>query len=1018
MPLLSAQENPGKKAYDIPADDAERALKTFAHQSGLEVLFVTEATQGVRTLAVKGKYTPREALDQLLAGTPLTATQSDPTGAFKVRREKSVELAEKNVASRASRDRAADPGEKKEDVVKLDTFEVFGRKTLNMDIQRTRDDVQPYIVFPRDIIASSSASTVEEFLQQRLTAITTPSVSNQTGVSGPAFGVSRIDLRGLGADETLILIDGRRTSGYAAAGTIGQTDLNAIPISAIEKIEVLPTTASGVYGGSATGGVINVVMRRNYQGIGLSTKYDAPLSSGGAVRSYSFYAGNSFSGGRTMVTVAASYLNTGALFVGDRDFLVEGRTASAVINPNLIYSNSIPPLGRTTNIRSVNGANLVLKPQYGGVVLSAPFTSIPAGYMGIAQDGALPLAANVGSYNLELAATAQASGGAKYPLAFPSVRQALSGDIRHIVNKKLEAFATVSRSRNHAKFATNNVTQTFTVSQSAPNNPFAQDIRITTPTFGGDVEQVSTVTEVRGIVGLIASLPKEWHLEVDVALSRVSVEGVQASSSGILANGAQAVLLGSLDVLRDTNVNSIDFEPYRIPSTKLPQVRSQFLEFAVRTGGPTIKLPGGPIVISALVNRAETKLADQHQIVFTGTTPIGTSETIWPARHQFVNSAYVEARLPLIAPGGTQRLAKLEAQLAGRVDQYDTLGGSSVLVSNGTVIRTASTTKQKLVSANPSLGVRFTPTTGYALRASYSEGFHPPSLTDLTALPPSSRPVGTGLVDPRRGNEAVGAHQLIRGGNPELKPELSKSVGAGIVFTPGMLRNFRISVDWAHIRKHDNISSIGGSGQDALDAELFVPGLVKRGSTTPGDSFGVAPVTEIFVGRYNGLRAEVEVVDVTATYLCETARGKITLDAAITKQIRNTIQASLTSLEINQVGTIQSVKWNANAQLGWSFRRWQASWMTRYVDRGYFSLVRAVNQNTGAYRTKSYVVHDVSGSYHWTPTGIRFVRSVTAKLGISNLFNVRPYNTGGGTFADPRIDQRLRRWSCEIQAEF
>ena len=61
VPLLSAQENPGKKAFDIPAGDAEPALKAFAHQSGLEVLFVTEATQGVRTLAVKGEYTPREA---------------------------------------------------------------------------------------------------------------------------------------------------------------------------------------------------------------------------------------------------------------------------------------------------------------------------------------------------------------------------------------------------------------------------------------------------------------------------------------------------------------------------------------------------------------------------------------------------------------------------------------------------------------------------------------------------------------------------------------------------------------------------------------------------------------------------------------------------------------------------------------------------------------------------------------------------------------------------------------------
>lgn len=83
-PLFGAEV--AKKTFDLPAAAAERALKTFADQSGVEVLFVTDVTKNVQTNAVKGEFTPRVAIDRLLAGTILKATENQRTGAFKIQR--------------------------------------------------------------------------------------------------------------------------------------------------------------------------------------------------------------------------------------------------------------------------------------------------------------------------------------------------------------------------------------------------------------------------------------------------------------------------------------------------------------------------------------------------------------------------------------------------------------------------------------------------------------------------------------------------------------------------------------------------------------------------------------------------------------------------------------------------------------------------------------------------------------------------------------------------------------------
>ena len=87
--------------FDLPSDAAERALKSFAAQSGLEVLFVTDVTENVQTNAVKGEFTPRVAIDRMLAGTSLVATENKQTGAFKIQRDPDTQKPARNGGERA-----------------------------------------------------------------------------------------------------------------------------------------------------------------------------------------------------------------------------------------------------------------------------------------------------------------------------------------------------------------------------------------------------------------------------------------------------------------------------------------------------------------------------------------------------------------------------------------------------------------------------------------------------------------------------------------------------------------------------------------------------------------------------------------------------------------------------------------------------------------------------------------------------------------------------------------------------
>jgi len=277
---------------NIPAQDLGSALKALGAAANEQVLFSDDVVAGLRSTEVKGEYTTNAAIAILLKGSGLKADRT-PSGVLLIRSLKTSvpskedgtkgtkPIADASYASGGWLAQAGsqtpetpEPGTDKDKKEKKDKEQlqevvptkheaipeilVIGSRSLDMDIKRSPDDAQPYVVFDRDTIEKSESRNIEDFLRSRLTSVSSPVTAAQSFAGGSS---SLIDLRGLGPQQTLILVDGHRIASPNSSGATGQPDLNGIPLAAVERIEVLPSTASGIYGGGATGGVVNVVLR-------------------------------------------------------------------------------------------------------------------------------------------------------------------------------------------------------------------------------------------------------------------------------------------------------------------------------------------------------------------------------------------------------------------------------------------------------------------------------------------------------------------------------------------------------------------------------------------------------------------------------------------------------------------------------------------------------------------------------------------------------------------------------------
>jgi len=865
----------------------------------------------------------------------------------------------------------------------------------NMDLVRSENDTQPYTVFSREVIERSGATSVEDLLRQQLTMSTAFGFSD-TSTDSFNGSSSQISLRGLGASQTLVLINGRRVAGIGRRGSSegsDQADLNGIPLSAIERIEVLPASASAIYGSGALGGVVNVVLRRGFSGHELNARYETTDDGHAPIKTFNLSSSFQLEEGRTQLLLALQYQDTGRLNSRDRDFQIRGRNHELATNPDAIYVPAgrvgDPPAGALVNIRSANGS-----PLFGPG--SSHFTHIPLGYRGWQLDGLQPLIDNQGTYNL-----ARVTGAAN----------GFSGDetlVRELINKSAHLSANRQMTERLSLFLDTGLSEDeregdatyfsgriVTLSASSPNNPFGQAIRVNYPVRHIDRETPpiarGIIRQRRAALGFELALPRDWRLVGDYSWSYSYNEQSFRRQFGS-PTLPQAIEAGLVDVLRDT----MSFETLIDPYSNVPHTFTKVYQgdSTLRASGTVAEWYAGAITLATGLEHRELRS--------TGVSNVQTPPPLI-TRRQKIDSAYAEATVPLVSPA--QKLTALHAldvQVAVRHERFDMK-------------------PSKFDSTVPTFGLRWQPVEQLIVRTSYGRGFRAPNYSQIAQ--PVLATATTPVNDPRRGGQLTDILTLS-GGNPDLRPETSRNLNAGIVWLPHFAPGLRLSADWYKIEKKNNLTSL--SAQAILDEESTFPDRVIRDTPALGDPFGVGEVLQVNTTMMNMLIMETAGIDLAARYRFQVGDFgdlDLGLNATLTDYYRE--QTAFNTPLVDWVGipsrnSSGPIDSRINASLLWQRRQWSAGWAANYYDSYQInpSSTTAVLSQGRSGKVSSQTYHDAFVRYRFARrTGI--LADTEFSLGVKNLFNqAPPIDMSRRHYYSSFGDPRMRRIYANVKKTF
>jgi len=745
------------------------------------------------------------------------------------------------------------------------------------------ETASPVLALTREDIEKSGRSSVAELLQ-------TLSVDNQGSVpknfgAGFASGASGISLRGLGAASTLVLLNGRRIApfGLADDGQKVFSDLNLIPLDAVERIEILKDGGSAIYGSDAIAGVVNVILRKDYQGLAMNASYGTTQYGNGQEKRASITGGfgdlqrqgfnvlANLEVGRQGEIYNRDITDRG--YIGRQDLRDLGFSANETVasvsagGNGAITTNNAAGSAINGNVRNPvtldyynrgNPAGLGFTRIFPAAACSN-FTSHPQGDPG---GGCLNDAAQ--EYG-------QIQPSQKYINFFTrgtlNIAPALQGYAEfNWYNNKNEAFTTPSQVSNSVGYPGGPVSNAgVSLGAAHPDNPyFGSEARLRYLAVdngprvrNGDSDFYRVLVGLKGTAaeweydtGLLYSETKghdvrTGYLQRDVtfALLNPTAANVAAATAGSAAYAALPA--GTLwRIAENAGLNSAALYAAMSPPITSDS-DAKITQIDVKASREIGKLDGGPI---GLAVGAELRHESISLTPVTGTergNVIGLGYSAYDGGRT-VTAAYVEVLAPL--------LKQLEASAALRYDHYSDAGNSTT----------------------PKFGIKYTPFRELALRGTYAKGFRAPS--------PAENGVGglaafSTATDPLRCNLGIAAAcapaavAVITSPNPALKPEKSDNYTLGLVFEPSSKTS--IAIDYFDITRKDEIN------QEQTDAAVAA-GHIARDPTTatavPGDPGQIVAV----LGQYvNSSRTKVRGFDVDAKQGFELGGGfgKLTLTA-------------------------------------------------------------------------------------------------------------------------------------------
>lgn len=941
------------KSFDVPAQSAQSAIAALGRQADIQIIAARRDTRGRSANAVRGNMTVEQALDRLLDGTGLVARRTGPqtwtvVAARVAAAPPSPPRTEESPAGGGAARHAS--AEQSEVIV------VTGSR-----LKRPAGDEgpTPVVTFDRRRIEELGVTNVADvlgYLPQQ------PFSVNETSNLG---GARQVRLRGLGSGTTLVLINGRRTVTSAVQAGQNFFDLNTIPLPAVERVEVLSSSASAVYGADALGGVVNIVLKRAIDRPQLDLYYGG--AEGGAEErraSLSFgHAGDRWNAAITLDYFDRDYLfGTERPYTANQDYRALGGLdrRSQLASPGNITSNT------TDNLPGLNSR----------------IAAVPAGSTGIGLTPA-SFAATAGQINYENLTS-------YFSITPRARRYSAAGTFDYKLADGLTFFAeALFRNSEDVRIQTPPILSNALVPASNAFNPFGVPVRVNLALTGFSGSPNGGQTNIvksdfwRGVAGVTAHMGR-WEGELSVL--RIHETGTSRTDAVVNTARLNAALASSdpaaaFNPFQDGPGGSPTLLASLLDPDRVSRFRSDALQASVFVRGPLVDLPAGSV---DMVLGAEAR-SEGINIGLAGTAGITPID-----RERNTEAIFGELRVPIVGPDmGVPLMRSLVATLAGRYDHYSDFGGTS----------------------NPEVGVEWRPVGDLLLRGSWGGSFRPPSLYQLYF--PATTLSGP-TTDSLRNNEVVVVNTLT-GGNPGLQPEKATALSAGALFTPGGRFNLRFGANWWRIRQDLRILTLSAPFIIA-NAGLF-PGRVVRQAPTPADVAAGLPgrLVSVDLSNVNSGLLNTSGIDFEASGRIETAIGVFSLNAAATWVDYYRIADLPNQVPADRVGQAASAntvpRWRAVSTLGWSRDGASLAITTRWTS-SYADVVPATNVRNGR-RISSQAIVDLDGSIDLGRAGLDngFVKGLTFRAGVKNLFDRTPdYAEVGGSFGvdTSQIDVRQR----------
>lgn len=317
LPTYTAMAQPTQASdaasdFNIPAGDLAGALDRFSTQTGIQFVYQPELVAGKQSRALSGRLTWREALETLLQGSGLEYGQvNDRTIVIRRSEERAAPAVRPAAASQA-----VPAAEEEAALTEIERMTVTGTRI------RGGETPSPVITIGAENIREEGFTDLGEVIRSLpqnfnggqnpgvVTATSSGNLLNQNGSGG-----SSLNLRGIGADATLTLLNGRR---LAYGGFAQQVDISAIPVEAVDRIEIVTDGASAIYGSDAVAGVGNVILKRDFDGVALGVRYGAATDGGLATREFNATGGTTWTSGGLMATY--KYVSADSISVEQRDY--------------------------------------------------------------------------------------------------------------------------------------------------------------------------------------------------------------------------------------------------------------------------------------------------------------------------------------------------------------------------------------------------------------------------------------------------------------------------------------------------------------------------------------------------------------------------------------------------------------------------------------------------------------------------------------------------------------------------